>query len=110
MARRRWLWRGLWLALFIVAAWVPLSSVLSGKPVEVLTAAAERGTVERTASNTKAGTVEARRRAKLSTGTAGVVIELNVERGDRVTAGTVLLRLEDRTERAALSRAENALA
>jgi HlyD family secretion protein len=38
------------------------------------------------------------------------VVELNVERGDRVAAGTVLLRLQDRSERAALARAENAVA
>ncbi len=110
MRGRRWLWRGLWLAVAVAIVWAGASFLRRKEPVEVVTAPVERGTVERTASNTKAGTVEARRRAKLSTGTAGVVVELNVERGDRVAAGTVLLRLQDRSERATLARAENALA
>jgi HlyD family secretion protein len=110
MRGRRWLWRGLWLAVAVAIVWAGASFLRRKQPVEVVTAPVERGTVERTASNTKAGTVEARRRAKLSTGTAGVVVELNVERGDRVAAGTVLLRLQDRSERASLARAEDAVA
>lgn len=74
-------------------------------PVEVLLHTVERGTVERTVSNTRAGTVEACRRSKLSMPVGGRVDELHVDEGDRVEAGQVLLSLWNKDRRAMQAQA-----
>lgn len=66
----------------------------------------ERGTVERTVSNTRAGTVEACRRSKLSMPIGGRVDALNVDEGDRVEAGQVLLALWNADRKAMTAQAE----
>lgn len=67
-------------------------------PVTVFRVA--RGTVEETVTNSKAGTVESRRRALLSPEIAGRIEELQVREGDRVEGGQALLRLADEDYRA----------
>ncbi len=62
-------------------------------PPKVLLHTVARGTVEKTVSNTRAGTVEACRRSKLSMPTGGRVDALLVDEGDRVESGQVLLSL-----------------
>lgn len=62
-------------------------------PTEVVLHTVATGTVERTVSNTRAGTVEACRRSKLSMPIGGRVDELRVDEGDRVEADQVLLTL-----------------
>lgn len=62
-------------------------------PVQVVTAAAEIGTVEATVANTRAGTVEACRRAGLAPQMGGQIAALPVKEGDRVEKGQVLLEL-----------------
>jgi HlyD family secretion protein len=52
-----------------------------------------RGRVERTVANTRAGTVNACRRAKLAPPLGGQIVALPVREGDRVHAGQVLLEL-----------------
>lgn len=108
-ARHRWGLRLLVVVAIAGLAWVLRATVLAPEALRVETLRAERGTVIATLTNTKAGTVEARRRARLSPGTSGIVVELCVERGERVRAGQVLLRLEDSAQRAALAEAEGAL-
>ncbi len=63
------------------------------QPPQVLVHTVERGTVEATVANTRAGTVKAWRRAKLAPGTGGQVAARHVKEGDRVTAGQVLVEL-----------------
>jgi len=63
------------------------------QPPKVLVHTVARGTVEATVANTRAGTVNARRRAKLAPGQGGQVAALLVTEGDRVTAGQVLMEL-----------------
>lgn len=82
---------------------------LAPQPVAVRTAAVERGRVEESVTNSKAGTVQARRRAKLSPAASGVVCELAVKRGQRIARGDVILRLDDATQRAQVALAERAL-
>jgi HlyD family secretion protein len=62
-------------------------------PPEVPVHVVGRGTVESTVANTRAGTVNARRRAKLAPSTGGQVARLLVEEGERVEAGQLLLEL-----------------
>ena len=73
-------------------------------PVEV--AVVERGTVEQTVTNSRAGTVKARRRAKLSPQEGGRVIALPKRKGDRVRAGDVLLELDPNVALARLDLAK----
>jgi HlyD family secretion protein len=69
-------------------------------PVRVV--AAEKGRVEETVTNSRAGTVKARRRAKLAPETGGRVLELPRRRGARVRKGDLLLRVDDALQRAQL--------
>ena len=65
-----------------------------------------RGTVERTVSNTRAGTVDACRRSKLSMPIGGRVDQLHVDEGDNVEAGQILLSLWNKDRRAMTAQAE----
>lgn len=107
---RTWLVRLLVLALLVAGGIALRKTVFAPEPPLVEVAGVERGVVEDTVANTKAGTVRARRRAKLSPGTSGTVVERRVDRGQRVAAGDLLLRLDDATQSAALVLAERAFA
>ena len=101
-----------WLVVLLVIAAVVVAlrfTVFAPEPVAVRTAPAARGLVESSVTNSKAGTVKARRRAKLSPGTSGIVVELAVARGDRMATGDVLLRLEADTQAAQLQLARRDL-
>ncbi len=63
------------------------------QPVTVRLHSIERGTVEATASNTRAGTVMACRRAKLSPAISGQIVHLPLREGEQVKQGDVLLEL-----------------
>lgn len=63
------------------------------KPLPVSLWTVEPGTVEATVSNNRAGTVKACRRAKMSPPAGGQISQLKVKKGERVTAGQVLLEL-----------------
>ena len=62
-------------------------------PLLVQLAKVERGLVEATVSNTRAGTVKACRRAKLSAPAGGQIAHMMVKKGQRVKANQVLLEL-----------------
>ncbi len=61
--------------------------------IAVAVGAVDRGRVERSVANTRAGTVNACRRAKLAPAAGGQIVGLPVREGDRVKAGQVLLEL-----------------
>lgn len=84
-----------WGALFLLGIIVMGVIWYAGraKPVLVSLYKVERGTVEATVSNTRAGTVKACRRAKMSPPAGGQISKLNVKKGQRVVAGQVLLEL-----------------
>lgn len=103
---RKWIRRVI-IVVAVVAAVVALRlTVFAPEPVEVGVVAVARGRVESTVTNSKAGTVKARRRARLSPETGGRVVALPHREGARVAAGDVLLRLDDTSQRAELTRAE----
>ena len=62
-------------------------------PVAVTLVTAERGPVSATVANTRAGTVDACRRAGLSPAMGGKIANLPVKDGERVNAGDLLLEL-----------------
>ena len=65
-------------------------------PVPVTVYRLTRGTVEETVTNSKAGTVKARRRARISPEVGGRVAFIGFRPGARVRKGDVLLRINDR--------------
>jgi HlyD family secretion protein len=78
------------------------------KPVGVLAASVGRGTVEASVANTRAGTVEACQRTRLSTIAGGRIEVLAVKEGDKVRKGQLLMRLwnDDQLADQAFARAQ----
>lgn len=74
-------------------------------PPEVLLHTVSRGMVEKTVSNTRAGTVEACRRSKLSMPVGGRVDALLVDEGDKVESNQVLLSLWNKDRKAMQAQA-----
>lgn len=99
--------------LMAVAVLIVIGAVVFWKmradPIAVWVAAAEMGSVEQTVSNTRAGTIKACRRSKLSMPMGGVVDKLLVKKGDRVEAGQLLLELWDRDRYAEMEAAQAAV-
>ena len=81
------------------------------KPIPVVLKEVAAGKVEATLANTRAGTVEACQRTKLSTIIGGRIEYLGVKEGDRVRKGQLLLKLwnDDQQAQAALAQAQVAL-
>ena len=84
-----------WSLILVIAAAaaVGIWGLTRPEPVEVEVRSVTRGTVERTVANTRAGTVKACRRAKLSPGVGGQIAKLPVKKGDYVKAGQLLLEI-----------------
>jgi len=70
------------------------------KPLPVMLAEVGRGKVEASIANTRAGTVEACQRTKLSPIVGGRIVYLGVKEGDHVKKGQVLMRLWNDDQRA----------
>jgi HlyD family secretion protein len=78
-------------ALLLLAATVWYFTRPAPLPVQLVKV--ERGMVEATVANTRAGTVKACRRAKLAPPAGGQIAHLQVKKGQRVKANQVLLEL-----------------
>ena len=93
--------RRILIALVIVAA---LASVFwwinRPKPIAVSVKEIDRGKVESSIANTRAGTVDACQRTKLSTIMGGRIEVLAVKEGDRVQKGQLLMKLWNDDQRA----------
>lgn len=95
------------LIVYVIVAWIGLPGTLalatpSPAPVEI--AAAEQTHIIEAVR--LSGTLTAKRRARLSPEVAGRVARLDVDAGDRVTAGQVLLQLDDELAKLALAQAK----
>jgi len=102
---RRWLSRALLLVLLGVLAWWLRSTFFVAEPLAVRVVEVDRGTVEETVTNSRAGTVDAHRRARLSPETGGNAVAIPYREGDAVEAGAVLLQLDPSLLRAHLELA-----
>ncbi len=91
---RRWGLRAAVAAGLVVVAALLRATVLAPAPVPVQVARVEGGRVEQTVTNSRAGTVKARRRAQLSPEEGGRVVEIPERKGAVVKGGDVLLRLD----------------
>ena len=100
LSLRRWGVRISVLAGLAAAVVVLRLTLFAPKPVEVRVVTLARGRVEATLTNSKAGTVRARRRSRLTAETGGRVVEIAHREGEYVKAGDLLVRLNDRSARA----------
>jgi HlyD family secretion protein len=94
------------IAALVVVALAAAWYVSRPEPVAVALVTAERGIVAATVANTRAGTVDACRRAGLSPASGGQIANLPVKNGERVEAGALLLELWNADLRAELTLAE----
>jgi len=76
------------------------ATVLAPAPVPVRVVVVERGRVEQTVTNSRAGTVKAHRRARLSPEIGGRVTALPHREGARVRRADLLLKIDDALQRA----------
>jgi HlyD family secretion protein len=83
------------LGIVVIAIAAAIGYLTRSKPIAVVLKTVERGTVEASVSNTRAGTVNACRRAKMSPAAGGQIAKLQVKKGQRVKKGQVLLELWD---------------
>jgi HlyD family secretion protein len=103
----RWLpWA---LAAAAACALLLWKTVLTPELIPVKVVALDRGTVESTITNTKAGTVRARRRAQLSPEVGGRVVEISRREGEWVKRGEAIVMLDGATQRAQLRLAQEGL-
>jgi HlyD family secretion protein len=106
MNKSKWIVAAIALIAFIVLL---RYTVFAPDIIEVRTAAAERGLVEQTVTNTRAGTVKVSRRAELSPQIGGLVVHLPHREGDWVEAGEVVVELDSRAQGAELLSARTAV-
>jgi len=102
----RWRTALIWLALLAAVVAALRLTVFAPQPVPVRVAEVRRGLVEQTVTNSRAGTVKARRRAKLSPENGGRAAAIPHRKGEPVAAGQVVLQLDDSLQRAQLELAE----
>ncbi len=81
--------------VFVLSGFALRYTVFAPDPVEVRIGPVERGVVESTVTNSKAGTVEARRRSRIAAEIGGRVIEIMHREGALVVAGDPLVRLSN---------------
>jgi HlyD family secretion protein len=77
------------------------------QPIAVTVQSVDRGAVEATVANTRAGSVKALHRAKLAPAIGGRIATLGVRKADTVKAGQVLLTLWNKDLQAELAVARN---
>jgi HlyD family secretion protein len=103
-----------WLMLLLVIAGIAFLTwqKTRAKPVEVMVSPVTRGIVEKTVANTRAGTINACRRARLSPSIGGQIAVLPIHEGDLVEAGDLLLEIwnEDLSAQFAVAEQEAAVA
>ena len=78
----------------------------SEEAIKVLAVKPEIKTVEQTVSNTRAGTIDACRRSKMSPAMGGQIATLAVEEGDMVEKDQILLELWNKETKARVKAAE----
>jgi len=107
MLRPRVIKRIGWIAAAVIVALALAWWLTRSRPVTVSVATLARGTVESIVANTRAGTVTACRRSKLSPAMGGQIERLPVTKGEQVHKGQVLLELWNEDLKAQLQLARD---
>jgi HlyD family secretion protein len=105
---RKWTLR-LLLPIAIALGFLLRVTVFAPDPVVVKVVRVERAPVEATITNSKAGTIRARRRAKLSAESGGRVVSIAKREGEWVKQDEVILHLNDASARAQQRLAQESL-
>ncbi|MCB1049664.1 MAG: efflux RND transporter periplasmic adaptor subunit [Acidobacteria bacterium] len=105
-----WAKTGIVLVVLVVIVLILRVTVLKPQPVKVQVVEAQNGLVENTITNSKAGTVKAFRRAKISPEISGTITAIFFREGDHVEKGAVLVQIDDSQYRASLELAQADLA
>jgi HlyD family secretion protein len=92
-----------------IAAVVLWYTIFRSDPIPVRVAVVERANVESSITNSKAGTIKARRRAQLSAEVGARVVATLKRTGERVKRDEVIVKLNDATPRAQLMLAQESL-
>lgn len=95
------------LLLVLLLGWLFLFS--KENPINVNLATVSKGRVDLTVSNTRAGSVKACQRSRLSLPVGGQIADLLVSEGDQVKEGQLLIRLWNKDQRARLVDARSRL-
>ena len=103
MSKQSKLYLGIVLVLLLIAGGFVYTTA---DPIPVELRAVESGVVESTVANTRAGTVEACRRARMAPIIGGQVARLPVDEGARVAEGDVILELWNQDLRAQVRLSE----
>jgi len=95
-------------SVIVILTIVLISWLKRPKPVDVLITKVELGEVQRTVTNTRAGTLKACRRAGLSPSIGGQIARLPVREGDKVKQGQLLLEMwnDDLNAQVTLAKSE----
>ncbi len=98
-----------WLFFIIVLAGIGYAIYYYSRPEPLLVklVKVDRGTVENTVANTRAGTISACRRTRLSPSMGGQIAKLPVKEGDRVKKGDLLIELWNKDLMAELTLAKS---
>lgn len=97
--------RTLAVLVLLLAAGAAIWLLNREQPIQVPLVEVSRGPVEVIAANSRAGSVRACQRSRLSMPVGGRVEQLLVEEGDRVKAGELLLQLHDDEQQALVAQA-----
>ena len=92
----------LWIAVLLAIMSISWLYIGLDEPVKVALTPVTKGRVDLTVSNTRAGTVTACHRSRLSLPIGGQIAELFVSEGDRVKKDQVLIRLWNKDQQARL--------
>ncbi|TVP42324.1 MAG: efflux RND transporter periplasmic adaptor subunit [Gemmatimonadales bacterium] len=107
MPGNRRIWIGLGIVVLLgVGVWLAVRGA-GDRAVEVRTEVAESRDLAATITAT--GSIRPRRQVNISSDVMGRVVELNVEEGDEVERGVLLLRIDPTTSEAQVARARAAL-
>ncbi|MEE8368536.1 MAG: efflux RND transporter periplasmic adaptor subunit [Thermoanaerobaculia bacterium] len=99
---KKWLLRVSVVAISVVALFLLRTTFFAPEELVVEVQEVGLGRVESTITNSRAGSVRARNRAKLSPEIGGYVVEISHREGESVEAGDVLLRLNNSSQLALL--------
>ncbi len=92
----------IFLILFVFLIFFSKFLIFKSKAIGVEVYKVQRGTIEEIVTNTRAGTLKARLKSKLSPKTAGLVVSINKRKGEFAQKGDLLLKIDSSIQRAKL--------
>ena len=93
--------------VIVIVAGFTISYVTKPEPITVSIATVSIGPVEKTVTNTRAGTIKACRRARLAPTIGGQIAFMPVKEGQKVTTNEILVELWNKDIKAELALAKN---